>query len=219
MHRFKNAVADGTAPNGRWYASDLDQLQDLVAALEDFTQVIGLGTLQIGLANLQLLRYGAGVTQSSEGRLTGDFRADGIVRGLLGLMAGSFSTLQRDALPAGHAPTALIIYNTTTNRYEVNSGTDGSRTWVPLGGTVAQEVRGLVNADGTIPTGWTGYAVTPHGSGSYDVTFTNSFSVAPLIQAYGYGGNVGVSSRSTGGFHADTQGAANSEWNFIAKGQ
>lgn len=134
MHRFKTYVADGSDPNGRIFAPDLNELQDLVAAIMDLTQVLGLGTLEIGNANLQLLRYGAGVTQPSEARISGDFRADGIVRGLLGLMAGSFSTVTRDAIPAGHAPNSLVIFNTTTNQYEVNTGNDGTRDWQPLGG-------------------------------------------------------------------------------------
>lgn len=71
MSRFKTFEATGTAPNGRIYAGDLNAIQDRYADLVNYGQNHGVGTLAIGEAGLQLLRFGAG-----EARLTGKLRLD-----------------------------------------------------------------------------------------------------------------------------------------------
>lgn len=128
MIRIKNFDATGIAPNGVLFAGDLNALQDAVAALTDLTQNLSVATLAIGESGLQLIRYG-----TSEARLVGAFRADGIIRALGGLFAGSFTTTARDAIPAGFRPYGLVILNQTTNQYEWNSNTDPSPVWRPLG--------------------------------------------------------------------------------------
>jgi hypothetical protein len=128
MQRIYTKNATGIAPDGRWYAGDINALQDAVAALNDLTQSLGIGTVAIGESGLQLLRFGPG-----EARVTGMLRTDGILRGLGGLIAGAFTTAQRDAIATGLAPYGILILNTTTNRYECNKGTDAARNWQPLG--------------------------------------------------------------------------------------
>lgn len=127
MIRLFTKNATGVAPDGRWYAGDVNALQDAVAAIADFTQTIGLGVVQLGETGLQLLRYGAG-----EARMTGHMRVDGILRGLSGMLAGAYTTSARDAIPLGQRPFTLVIFNTTTNQYEWNSGTDPAPVWAPL---------------------------------------------------------------------------------------
>jgi microcystin-dependent protein len=83
-----------------------------------------VGTLRIGDGSIQLLKYGTGET-----RLSAGMRADGIVRGLGGLYAGQFTSTQRDAIPSGSRPYGLVIFNTTTNRLEINLGTDATPSW------------------------------------------------------------------------------------------
>lgn len=140
MQRLFTKNATGVAPDGRWYAGDVNALQDAVAAIMDFAQTIGLGSLQIGETTLALLRYGAG-----EARLTGSLRADGILRGLGGLFAGSFTTAQRDAIPLGSRPYGLVILNTDINGFQWNAGSDAAPAWqalspasveVPVGSTL-----------------------------------------------------------------------------------
>lgn len=128
MNRLYTKDATGVAPNGRWYAGDINALQDAVAALSDFAQAIGLGTLQIGDSGIQLLKYATG-----EARLSAALRTDGILRGLGGMYAGAFTTAQRDAIPAGSRPYGLVILNTTTNRLEWNGGTDAAPSWQAVG--------------------------------------------------------------------------------------
>lgn len=127
--RVKTFESTGLAPNGRLYAGDLNAMQDAAADQINLMQEIRLGSLAIGEVALKLLRFGAG-----EARLTGALRTDGIFRGLGGLFAGSFTTQQRDAIPAGSRPYGLIILNTTTNQLEWNRGNDTSPSWVGIGG-------------------------------------------------------------------------------------
>lgn len=127
MIRVKTFDATAIAPNGVLYAGDLNAVQDAAAALTDFSQAISLGSVLIGDNTLQLFKYGAG-----EVRLTSALRTDGIVRALGGSFTGSFTTTQRDAIPAGSRPYGLAITNTTTNRLEWNSNTDASPTWRPV---------------------------------------------------------------------------------------
>src|SRR4029077_2231768 len=110
MQRLYSKDATGLVPNGRWYAGDVNALQDAVAALSDFTQFLDLGGIRIGESGLQLLRYGP-----SEARLAGAMRIDGIVRALGGFYAGAFTTVQRDAIAPGFRPYGLVILNTTVN--------------------------------------------------------------------------------------------------------
>ena len=128
MNRLFTKDATGIAPNGRLFAGDINALQDAVAAIMDFAQVLGLGTLEVGDASIQLLKYAAG-----EARLSAALRTDGILRGLGGMFAGTFTTAQRDAIPAGSRPYGLIILNTTTNRLEWNGGTDAAPSWQAVG--------------------------------------------------------------------------------------
>lgn len=139
MIRLFTKNATGIAPDGRWFAGDINALQDAVAALNDLSQALGVGSIQIGESGLQLLRYGAG-----EARISGALRTDGIVRALGGLYAGAFTTTLRDAIPVNMAPYGLVILNTTTNLYEWNAGTDVARDWRPLGG-VASTANTLAN--------------------------------------------------------------------------
>lgn len=138
MSRFKTFIADGTAPYGRLYAGDLNAIQDRYADKEDFTQVVGVGTLEIGDNTLLLLKYGSG-----EIRLTGALRTDGIIRGLGGLFAGAYTTAQRDAIAAGLAPYGLIILNSTTNSLQWNRGTDEARNWSDLS-SVTEMAQGIL---------------------------------------------------------------------------
>src|SRR5687768_4957905 len=117
--RVKEFVATGIAPNGRLYAGDLLAMQDDWADLANFAQTVDLGSLRIGEAGLQLVRYGA-----LEARVTGALRADGIIRGLGGLFAGTFTTAQRDAIGAGFRPYGLQIFNIDKNQVEINLGSD-----------------------------------------------------------------------------------------------
>jgi len=125
--RVKTFDSTGLAPNGRLYAGDLNAMQDMPADLYNLLQNVGVGTLVIGEASLQLVRYGAG-----EARLSGMLRTDGILRGLGGVYAGAYTTTQRDAIAAGIRPYGLIILNTTNNRIEWNSGTDAVPNWQPI---------------------------------------------------------------------------------------
>jgi len=128
MQRLYSKNATGIAPDGRWYAGDINQLQDAVAAISDFLQYIDVGGIRIGESSLQLMRYGAG-----EARITGAVRTDAILRALGGLYAGAFTTAARDAIPAGSRPYGLIILNTTANQLQVNLGTDATPAWKPIG--------------------------------------------------------------------------------------
>jgi microcystin-dependent protein len=129
MSRYKDFDATGIAPGGRLYAGDLNGIQDLKADRYNLAENLGTASLAVGEAGLILSRYGAG-----EARISGALRADGIVRGLGGLLLGAFTTAQRDAIPSGGAPFGLQILNTTRNSYEWNAGSDASRNWQGLGG-------------------------------------------------------------------------------------
>lgn len=100
----------------------------MVAALADFTQVHDVGTLRVGDTSIQLVKFGTG-----EARITAALRTDGIVRGLGGLFAGTFTTTQRDAIAAGSRPYGLIILNSINNRLEMNFGTDAVPSWQAIG--------------------------------------------------------------------------------------
>lgn len=132
MSRVKSFQATGEAPLGRLYAGDLNAIQDHYADLSNFSQTVGVGTLQVGDSSLMLVKFGTG-----EIRMTSALRADGIVRGLGGLFAGTFTTATRNAISPGFRPFGLIILNTDTNTFQWNSGTDGSPVWTELTGSLA----------------------------------------------------------------------------------
>ncbi len=52
---------------------------------------------------------------------------------LKALFYNSVTTTQRDAITAGNRPAGMMVFNTTTNRYEYNSGSDASPVWSPVG--------------------------------------------------------------------------------------
>lgn len=56
-----------------------------------------------------------------------------------GLLAPRLTTANRDAIASPGPANGLVIYNTTTNRIEVNIGTPGTPNWQPAGGTPAVE--------------------------------------------------------------------------------
>jgi hypothetical protein len=136
--KIKTFESTGLAPNGRLYAGDLNGIQDHLADQSNFSQQVDAAVFGIGETTLQLMNYGPG-----EARLSGAMRIDGIFRGLGGLVAGAFTTAQRNAIPVGLAPYGLIILNTQTNQYEFNKGTDAARNWQALG---------FVPASGTLIT-------------------------------------------------------------------
>ena len=139
-------MATGIAPDGRLYAGDLNGMQDLVPTLSDFTQTLDVGILRVGDPSLQLLKYGPG-----EFRMSGDLRIDGILRALGGMMSGQFTTAQRDAIAAGRRPFGLIIFNTTTNRYEYNAGSDATPNWQAIGAVTAHASTHLPGGSDPIP--------------------------------------------------------------------
>jgi hypothetical protein len=127
MVRLKTYDATGVAPNGRLFAGDLNLLQDTVAALLDYTQNIGVGTIAIGDSSLSISKYGAGELQVSN-----MLRVLGVFRAASGIVSGSYTTTARDALV--NPDYGLVILNSTTNQYEWNSGTPSVPVWTSLGG-------------------------------------------------------------------------------------
>lgn len=132
MIRSKTFDATGIAPGGRLFAGDLNLIEDLVAALVDYAQNIGVGTIAIGDSSLLISKFGAG-----EIAISSLVRVSGIFRALSGLIAGTYTTTARNAIPVGSAPYGLLILNSTTNQLEINYGTDGARNWQPVGKTAA----------------------------------------------------------------------------------
>lgn len=64
------------------------------------------------------------------------------------------TTAQRDAIPAGRRPKGSQIFNTTTNRVEVNLGTDASPIWLPPSGPInIQSIWGTNEAYSSLFTG------------------------------------------------------------------
>jgi hypothetical protein len=133
VSRYKTFDATGIPPGGRLFAGDMNAIQDRMADASNFAQTIDLAVLRIGDTAIQFLKFGTG-----EARLVGALRTDGIVRALGGLFAGAYTTAQRDAIAAGVGlkPFTLIIFNTTTNQFEYNAGTDSAPNWTPLGGNL-----------------------------------------------------------------------------------
>ena len=151
MIRVKSFDATGVAPNGRLFAGDLNAIQDAAAGLSDFTQTIDTSALRVGDSTIQFIKHAP-----SESRITAALRTDGIVRGLGGLFAGTFTTAQRDAITAGLRPFGLLILNTTTGQLEINLGSDAVPTWRPVGGgawTTGDYKISTQNADHADPAG------------------------------------------------------------------
>jgi hypothetical protein len=115
---IKTFDASGIAPNGKLYSGDLNAIQAAKADSTDFAQTIALGTLQIGDSGISIVKYGTG-----EARLTSRLRLDGAV------LPGTYTTTQRDAISS--PPKGLILFNSTNNRLEINSGTTGTPVWTP----------------------------------------------------------------------------------------
>jgi len=130
MPRHKTFNSSGVPPDGVLFAGDENAMQDRAAELANFSQTVDVGTLRIAESALQLLRF---ASSPLEARITAALRVDGILRGLGGLYAGTFTTTQRDAIPAGSRPFGLVILNTTTVRFEWNAGTDAVPRWQAVG--------------------------------------------------------------------------------------
>jgi hypothetical protein len=77
------------------------------------------------------------------------------------------------------------------------------------------EVIGRVAANGSIQAG-TGFTVVANGSGSYDVTFNVAFASVPVLMVQQLNGAATWSAPTVNGFHVQTQGAANQDFNFRA---
>lgn len=191
LTRVKTFVATGLATAGRLYAGDLNSIQDAVAAQSDYAQRVDALTFGVGESGLAITRYGAG-----EVRLTGALRLDAILRALGGLYAGQFTTTQRDAIASGQAPNGLIIYNTTTSRYEYNKGTEASRNWQPLSGiNVEANGAGAVSEGGINLIAGSGITITivdNPGTGYADVTIAappaSVGGTVPIGGVVAYGG-------------------------------
>lgn len=142
MNRVKTFLGDGSNPNGRIFAGDLNAIQDAVAALNDLTQSLGVGSIALGESGLQFVRYG-----SLEARITGALRTDGLLRGLGGIIPGAFTTSARNAIATGVglAPYGTLILNTTTNQYEWNKGDDTTRNWQATGSLLTSGIDVLAN--------------------------------------------------------------------------
>jgi hypothetical protein len=183
LARYKTFEATGIAPNGRLYAGDLNAIQDMIIA-SDFTTTLDVGTLRVGDPTLQLLKYGA-----NEFRMSGAIRFDGITRGLGGLVAGAFTTPQRDAIPVGSRPYGLIILNTTDNVYQWNAGTDNTPVWNSFGGATG---------------GPSGAHAATHLPGASDALAFSSINMAGLRSQ-----KPAASSANNGLFYFET------DWNVI----
>jgi microcystin-dependent protein len=211
--RIKSFDSTGVAPNGRLFAPDLNAIQDQYADALNLSQAIRVGSIAFGETGLQLLRYGAG-----EMRLSGALRTDGVVRALGGLFAGTFTTTQRDAIPAGQTPQqrpfGLVIFNTTTNRLEINVGTDAAPNWQPVGPTATEVPIGSVMdwswAAASIPS----WALLPFGQSLLKASYPALDAIANAA-AYVYGtdathfslpdyrGRIGVGKDDMGGTSAN----------------
>jgi hypothetical protein len=127
MIRTKTFDSTGVAPGGRLFAGDLNLIQDVVAALSDFTQTHDVAILRVGDTSLALQKFGTG-----EMWFNSLLRVTGIFRALAGFVSGTYTTTARNAIPLGSRPYGLLILNSTTNRYEFNSGTDAAPVWTAM---------------------------------------------------------------------------------------
>jgi len=141
MQRVKTFLSDGSNPNGRWFATDANAIQDAAAALTDLAQHISVADLAIGESSLLLSRFGAGQAQLA-----------GMLRVTAGMLPGVFTTTQRDAIVSGKRPTGMVIFNSTTGQLEVNVGSDTTPNWQAAGTAVSGDLK--MSALAVAPTGW-----------------------------------------------------------------
>lgn len=141
MQRIKTYLSDGSNPNGRIFATDLNAIMDAAAAITDLTQHLSVADVAIGESSLLLSRYGAGQAQLA-----------GLLRISSGLLPGTFTTTQRDAIASGKRPTGLVIYNSTTGQLEVNVGSDATPNWQAAGAASSGDIK--MSALAVAPSGW-----------------------------------------------------------------
>lgn len=141
MQRIKTFLSDGTNPNGRLFATDLNAIQDAAAALTDLTQHLSVADVAIGESGLLLSRYGTGQAQLA-----------GILRLTGGLGLPNVTTTQRDAFPAGKRPTGMVVYNTTTGQLEINLGSDATPNWQGASSAKSGDIK--LAAYSGVPSGW-----------------------------------------------------------------
>jgi hypothetical protein len=83
-----------------------------------------------------------------------------------GMLVPRMTTTQQNAIPL--PATGLLVYNTTTNYFNVNIGTSSSPNWVPLAftGSGITTLNGLTNSTQTFATGTSGsdFGITSSGS-------------------------------------------------------
>jgi hypothetical protein len=96
-------------------ATSILLLADTVTSQILFPSATSSATAILIGGDASLYRYGANVLGTNSG-----------------FLGGRFTTTQRDAIPSGSRPTGMMIFNTTTNRYEYNAGTEGSPNWLPF---------------------------------------------------------------------------------------
>jgi microcystin-dependent protein len=135
MNRVKTFDATGIAPNGRLYAGDLNLIQDAVAALTDLAQNLSAASLTVGESGLTISRFGAGQVN-----IAGTLRLAGLLQAISGVVPGTFTTAQRDAIASGLAQPGTILYNSTTAQLEINVGTDSARDWRRVGEVLANAI-------------------------------------------------------------------------------
>lgn len=70
------------------------------------------------------------------------------------LVPPSMTSAQRDAIPAGRRPKGAMIFNTTTNRIEVNLGTDAAPIWLPDSGPI--DIQSVFGDDSGYTSNFTG---------------------------------------------------------------
>jgi microcystin-dependent protein len=224
MSRVKTFDATGIPPGGRLFAGDMNSIQDHYADTANFAQTIDLAVLRVGDTAIQFVKFGTG-----EARLTAALRTDGIVRALGGLFAGAYTTAQRDAIPAGFRPFTLVIFNTTTNRFEWNAGTDAAPNWQPVANTNdAVPIGSTMDwpwAAGNVPSN---YAL-PYGQALLKATYPLMDAIASAA-GYPYGstgttftmpdyrGRVGVGKDDMGGTAANRVTTAGSGVNGVGLG-
>jgi microcystin-dependent protein len=153
LSRVKTFDSTGVAPNGVFFAGDANSIQDHYADLSNYAQTVDIGTLRVAESGLQFVRH---ATSPLEARVTAALRADGILRGLSGLFAGTYTTAQRDAIALGSRPYGLIILNTTTNQLEINLGTDATPAWTTVGANALPigTILPFTGSEGSVPAGF-----------------------------------------------------------------
>jgi hypothetical protein len=211
MDRAKTFDASGIAPGGRLYAGDLNLIQDLAAALADFTQNLEAGTVAIGDSAIALSKFGTG-----EAQLGAALRVLGILRASGGVLPPSFTTTARNAIPAGFRPYGLVIVNTTTNRYEWNRGSDAVPDWQPIGPAVPVATADI--ADGAV----TSLKIADGTIGAVDIAdgvITEAklaFTASRVLQRYRGAAGAPVASRFSSTTETDMFGTPSVGWQLLA---